>query len=189
MLDSKKYGSRCANLLQGNRLCELGPGVPNQAVYATLRELKASDLFDDCTVIDPQMADCCLSGLWLAHNFLDQSHTISQGVPTASGSFWHGIMHRREPDYANAKYWFRRVGEHPVFPSLASRAGELAAQHPVDDRAAFLVDCANWDPFAFVDLCQAVAVGRASSGLLCRHVAWAEWELLFDYCYRAASGR
>ena len=53
------------------------------------------------------MAQACLAGLWLYHDFLDESHSISQEIATSTGSFWHGIMHRREPDPSNAKYWFR----------------------------------------------------------------------------------
>src|SRR5688500_14191487 len=34
-----------------------------------------------------------LAGLWLWHDFLDESHTISQGLHTPTGSFWHAIMH------------------------------------------------------------------------------------------------
>ena len=64
------------------------------------------------------MALACMAGLWLRHDFLDESHRISQDLENPSGSYWHGIMHRRELDFSNAKYWFRRVGMHRVFEPL-----------------------------------------------------------------------
>src|ERR1041384_5983899 len=51
-------------------------------------------------------------GLYLRFNFLDKSHTVSQGIHSVEGSYWHAIMHRREPDYSNSKYWYRRVPAH-----------------------------------------------------------------------------
>ncbi len=37
-------------------------------------------------------ANAMLAGLWLWHDALDESHTISQSLLTATGSFWHAIM-------------------------------------------------------------------------------------------------
>ncbi|MDA0337856.1 MAG: hypothetical protein O2782_22030 [bacterium] len=54
------------------------------------------------------------SALWLYIDDLDRSHTVSQGIEDATGSFWHGIMHRREGDFANSHHWFNKVGEHPA---------------------------------------------------------------------------
>src|SRR5688500_18443569 len=67
--------------------------------------------------------------LW--HDHLDASHTVSQNIETPDGSWLHGIMHRREPDYGNAKYWFRRVGQHEAYPKLAERAGVLLQDNGV----------------------------------------------------------
>src|SRR5437868_5279501 len=98
-------------------LMDLGPASPNLAVQPLLQELqrdlpkKAKDR--DCAL-------ACLAGLWLYHNFLDESHAISQDLDTVEGSYWHALMHRREPDYSNAKYWFRRVRDHAIFNELCA---------------------------------------------------------------------
>jgi hypothetical protein len=55
------------------------------------------------------------AGLWLFADHLDKAHAICQaheGTPTFD--FWHAILHRREGDFSNSKYWFRRAGNHPA---------------------------------------------------------------------------
>lgn len=181
-----QYGGWCAPLLTHEHLCELVGGRPDASVYPQLRDMEDALLFEDATIQDTEMAACCRSGLWLLHDYLDESHQISQSIETATGSYWHGIMHRREPDFSNAAYWFRRVGTHPVFADLVTTARELAQDTRVTDVADsdFLRQQQAWDPFRFIDLCSAAVDGRPSSGSLCRRIAHAEWQLLFDYCYR-----
>lgn len=172
-----------------DRLPELGPGKPNMTVRPQLVAIKVESAFAGQRVVDDDAARCCISGLWLLHDFLDESHTISQEIHTNDGSYWHGIMHRREPDYGNAKYWFRRVPQHSVFETLAEEAKQLATTSQLDAPAEYLTSQTSWDAFRFVDLCEAVARGRSSSQQLARQIARREWGLLFDYCYRKALGQ
>jgi hypothetical protein len=222
--DAARYGPAMASLLEAAPLNELGPGKPVTSLREKLQALSIETAFAPHKVVDRKMAQACLAGLWLRFDFLDQSHSISQEIKTATGSFWHGIMHRREPDYDNAKYWFHRAPEHPVYAPLCAAAkvaaslrdanaslrpgessiGETQQSRAVSeklsaslgetrllnaDRAAdFLTTQNDWDPFRFVDLVAAVARGKSSSEQLCRQIQRREWELLFDYCFRAATG-
>ena len=133
------------------------------------------------------MAKACLAGLWLYHDFLEESHTLSQDIDTPTGSYWHGLLHRREPDFANSKYWFHRVGNHPVFATLQLAAVELTSSSSPDLALAF-AKVPVWDPFGFVDFCEAALSGRNDCTLLCQRIQQREWELLFGYSYLAAIG-
>src|SRR5262249_25971650 len=140
-----------------DRLPELGPGSPDDGMHPRLAALSIEQAFMGQRIVDRDAARCCLSAVWLWHDFLDESHLVSHDIDTTEGGYWHGIMHRREPDYGNAKYWFRRVPRHPIFEPLAKAAGELAAKSELDGPAEYLVSQRDWDSFRFVDLCEAIA--------------------------------
>ena len=163
------YPLAVATLLTPPRRASLGPGSPNREAYHRLKTLSLEN------IENKDMADCCLAGLWLYHDYLDEAHKICQDVGTPEGSYWHAIMHRREPDYANSKYWFRRVGKHPVVEAVAKFARTRNGKPEY--------------PFAFVDLCERYAGAGTKEELACMEIQQREWELLFDYCYQAASPR
>ena len=165
----KQYGLVFAELIERDRLRPLDGGAPAADDASVLDELTLKTMFAHVDISDEAMARCCLSGVWLLFDFLDESHAVSQGISTPSGSFWHGIMHRREGDFSNAKYWFRKVGEHPVYEQLAVAAKEQ-----------------SWDPFGFVDACEEAIRQGGAAAVRCRELQQLEWELLFDFCYRAA---
>ena len=182
--DLTLYSPAVAELLREPWLAPLDPGRPNKIVRARLVALTDDSTFFPHRVRDRDMAAACRAGLWLHFNYLDESHAISQELLTTTGSYWHAMMHRREPDFDNAKYWFRRVGAHPVYEALRRAAAELAEDAAL--AGAFLRTQNAWDPFAFVDLCAAALVGQAPCEELCQQIQKREWELLFDWCYRQA---
>jgi hypothetical protein len=186
-IDVNAYSPAVSELISDG-LPELGPGAADRAIRPQLASLTVEKAFAGKRIADQDAARCCVSALWLWHNFLDESHAISQEIETIDGSYWHGIMHRREPDYGNAKYWFRRVPKHAIFAPLAAAAKELASQAPLDPPAEYLASQTSWDAFRFVDLCEAVARGQSKCEQLAREIARVEWRLLFDDCYRRAVG-
>ena len=186
--DRTSYGPLIGELLSAERIPPLGPGKSNAALEKELRGAASGRLFAHTRIKDPAMADSCRSALWLYHDFLDESHTISQSIETPTGSYWHGIMHRREPDFSNAAYWFRRVGRHPIFPQLAQAVCVCVSQAQDAVKVRRLATCADWDPFAFIKLCEAVYETSGSDHDLCRRISLIEWQLLFDYSYRHAVG-
>jgi hypothetical protein len=179
------YSPAVRDLLKADRTPPLGAGTPVRTAGEKLRALNLTSLFAPATVRDRTMASACLSGLWLWFDYLDESHSLSQEIHTAEGSFWHGIMHRREGDFANAKYWFARVRRHPVHWPLAESAVGLA--RGVAGAPAWLAR-GPWDVDAFIDLCEECVTGRTELTTLCESLQRREWEVLFDHCYQRALG-
>lgn len=100
-------------------------------------------------------------GLHLFNDDLPRAHALAQtreGDPTAD--FWHAIIHRREGDWSNAKYWLRRAQAHPLLAEIFG---------PEPDA-----------PMAFVDQCRAVGNERSSEleaaqrGEMARLLSWAQ---------------
>jgi hypothetical protein len=183
------YSPAVAALLAEGKLNELGPLRPDEPLRPVLQALTPEAIVAPHPLGDRQMALACHAGLWLRHDFLDESHAISQRIETPTGSYWHGIMHRREGDFDNAKYWFRRVGRHPVYEPLGAEACELATRSDAREQAEPLADESQWDPFHFIDLCQRAAGRSSALSRLCREIQRREWCLLFEFCHARAIGR
>ena len=131
------------------------------------------------------MADAVKAGLFLAVDAWDEAHGIAQDLDTVEGSYWHGIVHRREPDAANSKYWFRRVGDHPVIQLLAGK--ESRPMLPATPAFDEITRSGSWDPFRFIDLCrdcERECLTHLRNELIALQAR--EMNLLIGYCVRMA---
>ena len=118
--------------------------VVQEPAGAAAREAVAEALKAPCFASNPAAA----SALWLYADELDRSHTLSQSLHTATGSFLHGIMHRREGDFGNSLYWMGQTGSHPVWESIPGydpRAFIRAVEaRTADDDALVALQRAEW---------------------------------------------
>jgi len=118
-------------------------GDGNESAKTILKSISPRDLIDG-PLVSPDDAAALLSGLWLRHDWLDQSHRISQSLENPTGSFWHAIMHRREGDFSNSKYWYRRASSHPLLKTIGARASDVINPFPAD-KSVFRLVAQGWE--------------------------------------------
>jgi len=170
-------------------LVPVRPKASRQWLLSHLMNARGSDLVPKVSTGTELVA--LQAGLFQIHGYLDESHRLSQSIEGegrhSAGDYWHAIMHRREPDYSNSKYWFRRVGRHPIFEPLASRADVILQSCPSPNAQTWqyrLREPNGWDPFAFVDLCdECENSGDASLIRAVEEIQWVEMRLLFGQTY------
>ena len=122
-----------------------------------LGKISSEELLAPAKIVSREDALLVKAAIYLKHGFLDESHKISQQVETPNGSYWHAIMHRKEGDFGNSKYWYRRVGAHAVLATMGEK----------------------WDALRFVDQC---ARGTAPDALERK-----EFDLLLQHTIRCAT--
>jgi hypothetical protein len=156
--------------------------IPSEPLdYPLLQQLRATNdatLSDQKTIGKPAMFTLVRGGLFYALDAIDEAHKIFQDSPGDLGSYWHGMMHRREGDFDNARYWFRRAGTLPVFGELHRQASEYSA---------VMARQSNWDPYLFTGECEQARFGETESLKELSHLQRLEFEALFDYCWRQSA--
>lgn len=171
------YGREVAALLAldgaGERMIPLAGAVcSSPEARERLQRLSPRSLFPNARA--PQAA---FAGLYLYFSCREECHQLAQQTGTPEGNYWHALVHRQEPDPENSAYWFRQVGDHPVFPALRSAAAACGYEA-----------AAAWDPFAFIDYCESARQRPGSDQeRIAVKVQRAEWQILFDFCAAPAA--
>ena len=167
-------------LLNPDLLRKLTPSEPLTWTWLTkAREADAAQLGGGLAVADERMLAMVKGALLCAVDDLDGAHRIFQDEPGDMGSYWHGVMHRREGDFDNARYWFRRAGRLSIFPRLH----ELAREH-----SATMARQPSWDAYLFVGQCEQARHGATELVAECLHLQRAEFDGLLAHCWGKAFG-
>lgn len=177
-----------AELIQAAPLPGLGAGPKCPATFGRVQALLRKH---------PRLAGTVTeAAIWLLAGELDRSHEVSQSIESPEAAYWHGIMHRREGDFWNAKYWFRKVGKHPVFSELAGEIGQLKSGVGSASEQERMVGqpssnfCSHIHPdlsdaaklsSALVDDCERALASHSPQTTPLQRICWLEWQFLFRY--------
>lgn len=93
----------------------------------------------------------------LYHDHHDPAHDLVQDLGDRDGCLIHAILHRREPDYWNAAYWFRRVSGHPIYRAATPAAIRSAQSQEARAVLERLTLSGTLDPVALVRECERAA--------------------------------
>jgi len=114
MVANNPYSAIAARLLAREPPPPLSPrGVYDAALTARIDELDVPALGK--------------AALHLLNDDLERSHQLAQSSEgNRTADYLHSIVHRREGDFANCKYWLRRVEGHPVLAGIFGKDGAAA---------------------------------------------------------------
>lgn len=170
--------------------CEMPLKVvtPNDPGLTALSSLALEELFEGHTIADRAMAKAAEAALYLRFDSLDGAHAIINDLDSSTGSLLHGILHRREGDYPNARYWMHQAGNHPIYNYLAQGAGAILAKLEGlnEERLSSQID--EWDAIYYIKLCEQSEEAGGELAAFCGQVQDLEWQILFHFCYQSAIG-
>ena len=129
-----------------SRDLSLLPGSIDKSMNQKINQLQLSEFSHKAKA-------CIKAGLLEWNDDIHASHDICQDIYSKTGSYWHGIMHRREPDYGNAKYWYYKFPGYPTFDDLRAFALNLddaGNQEIISFKQSIELE---WQAFDFIDLC------------------------------------
>jgi hypothetical protein len=133
---------------------------------------------DEATLAGPaptKSAALIRGGLHYAVDALEKAHAHFQDDTSDLASYWHGMMHRREGDFDNARYWYRRAGRLPIAATLHAAACEHSPTMARQD---------TWDAYLLTGLCEQVKHGDPDLLPECIKLQTVEFEGLFAYTWR-----
>jgi hypothetical protein len=138
-----------------------------------VKRIAAAEDREIATVDGPE-AKCIRSLLLFLTGGLEQAHRIVQELSTTDAAYIHGMIHRIDDDFDNARYWFRRASMEAATAEMYRRAAAnslTVASHPL------------WDPILVTEMVETSRTNGVTDEL--RAVLRIEFEVLLQFLWEA----
>jgi hypothetical protein len=179
-------------------------GVQHRFLKSYIDKTNTTALFIEHPLVSDIHGHLIRNALYQKNDDLDAAHQICQttGQSTAlpEVSYWHGIIHRREPDFDNARSWFQKtqgfIGNDALYRAiynLLQRAIQMPDYGDVRDIALqflrHLQSQGVWDVLYFLDLCASCAQNKDTHlQKLLEDIQAIEFQTLFHWTFQKATG-
>lgn len=165
-------------------LDRLERGKPFSKGIEVVAKLSERDLG---TGTSPQTLLYLKSALYIYFDGFDEAHHLVDKVEGPIENWLHAIVHRREPDASNSKYWYQRVqAPEEVFHSIASQVVGFSLSDSILELEILggkMARAKTWLPEVFVDICERFREkdpgSEAYRGLA--HIQEIEWRGLLEF--------
>ena len=168
-------------------------------------KIDTSTLFSEHTLISDIHGHLVRNALYQKNDDLDAAHQICQWVGESSSlpeiSYWHGIIHRREPDIHNARNWFQKAqglaANDVLYQAIYShlqRAIQIPNYGEARDTAyqfrQHLQNHGTWDALYFLNLCELYLQNKDPNlQKLLEDIQAIEFKTLFHWTFQKALGQ
>ena len=170
---------------------------PSETAKASLEEMDDAKLFGCAKLADKGMGAAARAMLYMWSGWLQECVAAAKPAGEKERRYLLGLCQRHLGQIGQAKSSFLAMEGHPVFEEMAKYAvdaisGPGANHHKTIARFKQIMelDCL-WSPFAFLDLYELALTDKLDrvGQELVRTLQCREWEILFTYCYEAATGK
>ena len=113
---------------------------------------------------------CIRSLLYVLVGGMEQAHRIVQELSTSDAAYIHGMIHRIDDDFDNARYWFRRAGMEPAAAEMYRRAAA---------NSLTFASRSIWDPILLTNMLEKSRNAEVTDEL--RTILTVEFEVMLQF--------
>lgn len=126
---------------------KLREGIPDvESIDARLKEIWKEDILPEWSEKHVR----CLTLVWF--DYLELAHQIADEERSTEFCYFHAMIHRRERDFFNARFWFRQTDRrHVVFANITDEVRKYLNQKGDQQLLESLIRNDEWSPLEFLE--------------------------------------
>jgi len=151
----------------------------NPAMVIRIREATDEEILPDSALRNAEILPLLRGGLFYFHDSLTEALRLVDSVPGSVADYWRQMVFRRMGEFEVARTYGRRAGELPPFQLMLRMVSE-DSQH--------MSRQSNWDAYLLAHLYEQYRFGGTDLEVELRRLQRVEFDQMFRYTFRHASG-